>query len=583
VYHQFFNLREMPFTITPDPAYLYLSPRHQEALGHLLYGTGQYGGFVQLTGEVGTGKTTIVRTLLEQKLGEVDVAIIHNPRQSELEFVQSICDELHVDYPRDKTPTLKTLVDALNRHLLRAHAAGRRTVLIIDEAQNLERNVLEQVRLLTNLETAKEKLLRIMLIGQPELIELLARPDLRQLASRITARYHLMPLDERETAEYIRHRLRVAGTYEEIFSDAAIREIHGYSRGVPRQINILCDRAMLGAYGTGTRRISPEMVRTAAVESIGVAPSPQRQGARRRRPLLWLEAALIAAALVLTGLLVYRTFGPEPIPAGVQASGAPGDSRATPASAGATPETAPVAGQPRTAATESQAAPQAHAASAPDTETLAAQPAADAPPTVDLSVLMESAAPLTGVMNSLIRLWDDSVRVPAGENVCRALSMMQLECYKGAGEWRDLKQIDRPAILPLTNGRGEIEHMLLLGLNDQWALLDTEQGPVRVALQDLDAVWTGDYLVLWRREIPDTFLAPGASGDSVIWLRKRLAEASGGSALPPLSPRFDMPLRDEVTHFQETHGLAADGLVGVRTLISLGNDRPDTPKLRNPA
>ena len=210
MYTEYFQLREMPFSITPDPAYLYLSPRHQEALGHLLYGTGQYGGFVQLTGEVGTGKTTIVRTLLEQKLPDVDVAMIHNPRQSEQEFVQSICDELHVVYPQPVS--LKTLVDALNEHLLRTHAAGRRTVLIIDEAQNLEPAVLEQVRLLTNLETAKAKLLRIMLVGQPELSALLSRPDLRQLSSRISARYHLTPLSAQETREYIEHRLRIAGT-----------------------------------------------------------------------------------------------------------------------------------------------------------------------------------------------------------------------------------------------------------------------------------------------------------------------------------------------------------------------------------
>src|SRR5882672_1553017 len=210
MYTTYFGLREMPFSITPDPAYLYMSPRHQEALGHLLYGTGQHGGFVQLTGEVGTGKTTIVRTLLAQKLDNVDVAVILNPRQSEQEFVQSICDELHIPYPREGL-TLKVLHDALNAHLLATHAAGRRTVVIIDEAQNLERNVLEQVRLLTNLETHKDKLLRIMLVGQPELAQMLSRADLRQLSTRITARYHLTPLSPPETAEYIQHRLRIAG------------------------------------------------------------------------------------------------------------------------------------------------------------------------------------------------------------------------------------------------------------------------------------------------------------------------------------------------------------------------------------
>ena len=285
MYAAHFNLREPPFSIAPDPAFLYMSARHQEALGHLLYGTGQYGGFVQLTGEVGTGKTTIVRTLLSQKLGNVDVAMIHNPRQNELEFVASICDELGVAYPKP-AESIKILVDALNEHLLRAHADGRRTVLIIDEAQNLDPKVLEQVRLLTNLETDKEKLLRIMLIGQPELIELLARPDLRQLASRITARYHLMPLTLAETTHYIIHRVQVAGGPADLFADAAMKRVHRYSHGIPRQINIICDRALLGAYAKGLRTVRPEIVDHAAAETLGSAPAgapPALKAAPRTR------------------------------------------------------------------------------------------------------------------------------------------------------------------------------------------------------------------------------------------------------------------------------------------------------------
>lgn len=206
----------MPFSITPDPAYLYLSPRHQEALGHLLYGTGQYGGFVQLTGEVGTGKTTVIRALLAQPIDDVDVAMVHHPRLSEREFLASVCDELGI--PASTDDSLRALITTLNQHLLKTHAAGRRTVLIIDEAQNLDPALLEQVRLLTNLETHKEKLLRIMLVGQPELNDLLARDDLRQLAQRITARFHLTPLAANETAEYVRHRLRVAGARGPIFT-----------------------------------------------------------------------------------------------------------------------------------------------------------------------------------------------------------------------------------------------------------------------------------------------------------------------------------------------------------------------------
>jgi general secretion pathway protein A len=309
LYASYFNLREPPFSIAPDPSFLYMSPRHQEALGHLLYGTGQYGGFVQLTGEVGTGKTTIVRTLLRERLDHVDVAIIHNPRQSELEFVQSICDELKVPYEQPPS-SIKALVDALNQHLLRAHAEGQRTVLIIDEAQNLAPQVLEQVRLLTNLETDKEKLLRIMLIGQPELIELLERPELRQLASRITARYHLTPLSVVETVQYIIHRLRVAGGAADLFTDTAMRRVHRYSRGVPRRINIICDRALLGAYAKGLRHVTPELVDHAAVEVLGEPPRRKWNGlVSRKPPVAWIETALAVAALIVAGVLLREVLG----------------------------------------------------------------------------------------------------------------------------------------------------------------------------------------------------------------------------------------------------------------------------------
>ncbi len=317
LYAAHYHLREPPFSIAPDPAFLYMSSRHQEALGHLLYGTGQYGGFVQLTGEVGTGKTTIVRTLLAQKLDNVDIAMIHNPRQNEVEFVASILDELGVDYAKrtgdPAAQSIKTLVDALNQHLLASHAAGRRTVLIIDEAQNLPTPVLEQVRLLTNLETDKEKLLRIMLIGQPELGDLLARPELRQLASRITARFHLTPLTVAETILYVTHRLQVVGGPSDLFTDTAMRRVHHYARGIPRQINILCDRALLGAYARGLRAVTPAIVDQAAAEVLGTAPHrssfSELAGRLRPRamPLPWVESALAIAALLIAGVLLNQS------------------------------------------------------------------------------------------------------------------------------------------------------------------------------------------------------------------------------------------------------------------------------------
>ena len=248
MYTSFFGLSEKPFAITPDPRYLYLSERHAEALAHLLYGINEAGGFIQLTGEVGTGKTTIVRTLLSRVPHHADVAVILNPRITPVEFLLTICEELGLGLNEADRDSVKQMVDALNRRLLSAHADGRRVIVIVDEAQNLSAEVLEQVRLLTNLETATQKLLQIILIGQPELRELLDRNELRQLAQRITGRYHLKPLSREETQRYVRHRLRVAGASGEIFTPAALREVHRVSSGIPRVINVCCDRALLGAY-----------------------------------------------------------------------------------------------------------------------------------------------------------------------------------------------------------------------------------------------------------------------------------------------------------------------------------------------
>ena len=265
----FFGLTEKPFAITPDPRYLYLSERHAEALAHLLYGINESGGFIQLTGEVGTGKTTVVRTLLSRVPHHADVAVILNPRVTPVEFLLTICEELGLAIADADRDSIKAMVDALNRRLLKAHAEGRRIIVLVDEAQNLSIDVLEQVRLLTNLETATQKLLQIILIGQPELRELLDRTDLRQLAQRITGRYHLMPLSREETKGYVRHRLRVAGATEEIFTPGALLELHRLSLGIPRVINVACDRALLGAYTQEIKKISASLVRRAAGEVYG--------------------------------------------------------------------------------------------------------------------------------------------------------------------------------------------------------------------------------------------------------------------------------------------------------------------------
>jgi general secretion pathway protein A len=533
VYLDHFGLREMPFSITPDPAYLYMSPRHQEALGHLLYGTGQYGGFVQLTGEVGTGKTLVVRTLLAQKIDGVDVAMVHNPRQSEHEFLASVCDELRVEYRA--SASLKELVDALNRALLQAHAAGRRTVLIIDEAQNLEPGVLEQIRLLTNLETHKEKLLRIMLIGQPELIELLARPDLRQLAQRITARYHLTPLSEPETREYIRHRLRVAGGDPGLFSAEAIHAVQQASRGVPRLINILCDRALIGAYGSHQSQVSGALVRQAAAESLpGDGIASARAHAPADRADRWLRIAERCLAAVAVVLLV--------------ALGVRGWHYLQP---GAAEADAPVA-------------------AAPEADTAAAAEAATPTPAARLD---DAEQPLATLFRQLVAEWDPALEIGRVSEACVTLKPLGYECHRERADWDALRRMDLPAILELER-LGFRSHVLLRRLGAETASLLTPSGLLQLPLAELDAVWTGELLLIWPRPTEERRIDRSSRGRDVVWLRKRLAAIAGRSLSEPISGFFDAALEDSLRAYQTSAGLEADGVAGVQTLIALTRDEP---------
>jgi general secretion pathway protein A len=299
MYTSRFGLKTPPFSISPDPRCLYLSEPHRNGLAHLVYGVQQHGGFVQLTGEVGTGKTTLCRCLLEQLPPEVDVALILNPRVTVAEFLASVCDELRITRPAG-TRGIAALVDVLHRYLLDAHARGRRTVLIVDEAQQLPWTVLEQIRLLTNLETPTRKLLHIILIGQPELSTLLAQRRMRQLSQRVTARYHLVPLRRSQTCAYIRHRLRVAGGDTTLFTPAAARAVHRRSGGIPRIINVLCDRALLAAYARGLRGVTTSTVRLAARDVQGNAG---RQGAVLR--FAWRAGlAVLGGAALAGGLLM---------------------------------------------------------------------------------------------------------------------------------------------------------------------------------------------------------------------------------------------------------------------------------------
>ena len=422
MYTSFFGLREKPFAITPDPRYLYLSERHAEALAHLLYGINEAGGFIQLTGEIGTGKTTVIRSLLEQLPGHADVALILNPRVTPAEFLLTICEELHVHVPESGRGSTKVLMDLLGRHLLDTHARGRRVVLIVDEAQNLGTETLEQVRLLTNLETATTKLLQIILIGQPELRELLDRPELRQLAQRITGRYHLSPLSQAETAGYVKHRMRVAGATAEAFTPTALREVHRLSHGIPRVINVICDRALLGAFTQEDHRVGAALIRQAASEVYGrPVPAPW---------LKWATAGAVAAALVFVGLGLWGLFA----------------ERAGPSAAAPSPET--------TAATDPLPV-------TPDPSPTSPAPVAlpeVAVPLEQLLVRHGNDTTTEAALGKLFGLWGITYD-PARGRGCDQAVTQGLECLFQKGSWAQLRTLNRPAILTLTDDVGRMHQV----------------------------------------------------------------------------------------------------------------------------
>ncbi len=539
MYLQFFGLNEKPFAITPDPRYLYLSERHAEALAHLLYGINEAGGFVQLTGEVGTGKTTIVRSLLAQTPKNAEIALILNPRMTAPEFLLTICEELGIGVPDSAQGSLKDLVDILSHYLLRAHAAGQRVVLVVDEAQNLSPEVLEQVRLLTNLETNTQKLLQIILIGQPELRDLLASYHLRQLAQRITGRYHLSPLTREETTAYVRHRLRVAGATNDIFSGQALGEIFRLSQGVPRVINVICDRALLGAYSLDRHRVTPALVRSAATEVFG----------RRFTPhwLPWVLTGTAAAGLI-AGLILLWTFEPWKGHGAVLAH-----------------ESAPAA-----------------APAAPAVATATAVPAA-APATVRLADLIAQHNAETdpdSAFAKLFALWGAKYQ-PSTTDPCAQAQQQGLECVSERGSFGQLRLYNHPAILVLTDAAGASHQVVLTALADDDARIELAGGQT-VSLGDLSRYWLGDFVMLWRpANSPVRPLSAGMRGAPVRWLRESLDHLKGAAPAQPVSDLFDAELTAQVRDFQRQHQLAVDGIAGVQTQIALASAvaRPGTPLL----
>ncbi|MBK4733273.1 ExeA family protein [Noviherbaspirillum pedocola] len=582
MYTDFFQLRFAPFSIAPDPQYLFMSERHREALAHLLFGVDAGGGIVLLTGEIGAGKTTICRCFLEQAPAHCQVGYIFNPKLTAQELLLTVCEEFRI--PLGEAPqSQKELVDALNRHLLASHAGGRNNVLIIDEAQNLSPSVLEQLRLLTNLETNERKLLQIILIGQPELRTMLAAPEMEQLAQRVIARYHLDALNAVETTGYVLHRLAIAGLKGPSPIPPQLGElIFRLSRGVPRRINLLCDRALLGAYALGARQVNRRILLQAAREVFGTVALPRRT----RDRLLTGAFALGCCALLVAGAV---HMGYLPLPHG---GGAPSGSPTTAGRAAtgnaASPPAAPAAAEAK-AALHEQDKPQTvtpPAAPGMDQPIAAAEtqhPDAVAPellrPEALSAALAAAPAQETQLLGALAALWSGQAE---GKTSCDVLLQSNLHCFHGAGGLAELRQLGRPAILTLNDDNGAQRYALLLALDASGAELQLGGSTARISLPALERRLPGRYLTLWRGS-PEfrSLLKAGDRGSDVDWIAAHLATVNGDAAPAP-GRAYDAALAKAVRAFQSAQGLRPDGVVGPMTVMLINSASGETePRLRN--
>lgn len=563
MYNKYFGLTDKPFSIAPDPRYLFMSEQHREALAHLVYGVGQGGGFVLLTGEVGTGKTTVCRCLLEQIPENTRIAFILNPKLSTTELLATVCDELHIAYPEQ--PSLKQLNDSLNEFLLKSHAEGLKIVLMIDEAQNLSTEVLEQIRLLTNLETNKEKLLQIILIGQPELKDLLARHELRQLAQRITARFHLHPLDLEEAESYVLHRLEVSGFSENLFDKKAIKELYKRTAGVPRLINVLCDRAMLGAYARNKRQISADVVKQAASEVMG--GDVHEAQADIIRPThtpeyYWKMIAFGLATVLVLGIAVvtylFKQQSTEQLPLVITPSSIEEESEQEQIIEQQPAQLEQIAKENQQLKNIISVLEEEHLE---HPETLLPF----LPPEIQ-------SATRDGAHEKLFRLWHVEYQAERDGDACDFALQHQLRCETDTGGWWLLRTMDRPVILKLTSKTGRSVYGVLTSLDAEGkeVVLDFSGEELTLTREQISEYWTGEYYFIWQT--PPDYQKPltvSMSGLSVQWLLTRLALLDNLDLIVPPNAVFDDKLAERITRFQQQYSLVADGVAGPQTMIKL--------------
>ena len=611
MYLEHFGLLEAPFSIAPDPRYLYMSERHREALAHLLYGMESDGAFILLTGDVGTGKTTVSRCLLGQVPDDTNLALVLNPKLSSIELLQVICDELRISYDKQDL-SVKTLVDFINRNLLGAHAQGKKTVVLIEEAQNLDLDVLEQLRLLTNLETNERKLLQVILLGQPEFLDVLDLPELSQLAQRITARFHLGPLKFNEVEEYVVHRLAIAGCRRPLFARGVIKHLYDYSGGVPRLINVICDRALLGCYVQNQHQIDKPTLVSAAEEVLGQNKAAAIKA--RLSPQLLKYSAIAAVMLMLVLGVYFSGFQLKKI-ADIRHNNADNTEQqfdrnlksAADESAKAELSTLDVAMNAgvETAQSEAdqvgEASLAAHLA-AGNNESAVIQSSHSLSSDKSAEQNSASEAPEKSQIQNHIQ-WPDSIKrlrsnlqsyqalferwqldynILVNGTPCFFAQTQGLSCLHETSGLEGLKQFNRPAVLTLYDDSNRRQYVTLLDLKKGSVVIAIAGSTQHIQLQQLLYYWKGEFSLLWR--MPPGYkklIRPGSAGKAVLWLSQRMNEINSKSSLTQNS-YYDKDLVARVRAFQLTVGLSDDGVVGIQTLIRINQiTSPKTPLLEN--
>ncbi len=535
MYKDFFGFVEQPFSIVPNSRYLYLSQRHKEAITHLKAGLGDGGGFAMLTGEVGTGKTTVAKAMLSNLDETTKAGLILNPTFSTRDLLEAICDEFKITYPQEAT--LKQLNQVIHNYLLRNHNAGWQTLLVIDEAQHLAADVLEQLRLLTNLETETRKLLKVLLVGQPELQRLLQTTQLRQLAQRITGRYHLLPLDEKETTDYIAFRLHTAGGDQQLFNRSSTKIIAKYSHGIPRLINLICDKALYMSYHQGSVVVDRQTVMQACEEVMQFQADIYQQDnkphqARASRAFTWPtwgSAIVGVVAAFGVGWAAINHLPAQSISPFVENS---------------------------VSVNTQKVVVVAEQLSSVQRELLLAQSQSNL------------------AVNDLYRLW--GYRASVRDNLCLSEAQSTMLCGRKMVTWAMLRKQNRPVILEL-NYQGETGYVILYAVgNDKVDVLNGKQR-LRLPLSWLKPMWQGNIIELWQAPLKDT-LRIDMEGPAIEVLDQLLAEAV--SEMPLGTSIFDAEMKERVELFQRWQGIGVDGIAGQQTLEKLQQSvQPNAPTL----